>query len=184
AADRARVVARLSQELVPAESLLDVLRAVDRFLRSPLGAVVALLGVSEAGCDDLQVWALAAGAPPSNTPRAGLQLTDAHPLAAAVRERRPVPVTSRAAGEAEYAGLVRAPTGGAQTSLSVPMVLGQHSASGGLLVGWGLPREVDAPLEEVVVDLARHVGHALDRVLLRDQRLALGAPSAPLSVPA
>ena len=33
----------------------------------------------------------------------------------------------------------------------------------------------DAPLSAVVTDLARHVGHALDRVLLRDQMLGLAA---------
>ncbi len=184
AADRARVVARLSQELLPAESLLDVLRAVDRFLRSPLGAVVALLALTEAGRPEVRVWALAAGAPPSLTPRTGLLVTDAHPLAVAVRERRAVPVPSRAAGESAHPGLLRLPAGGAQTSLTVPLGLGQHSSSGSLLVGWGLPRELDEQVQVVVGDLARPVGHALERVLLREQRLALGAPSAPLSVTA
>ena len=55
----------------------------------------------------------------------------------------------------------------------MPLVLGQHSSVGGLLVGWDHARELDQPLTEVVGDLARHVGHALDRVLLRDQLLGL-----------
>jgi hypothetical protein len=182
-ADRARVAARLSQELLPVETLPDVLRVVDRFLRSPLGAVVALLGLTDDGCPELEVWALAAGTPPATAPRTGLQLSSAHPLSAAVRERRLVPVATRAEGEAEFAGLLRSPVS-AETSLAVPLVLGQHSSTGGLLVGWGDRREIDAPLRAVVTDLAGHVGHALDRVLLRDQRLALAAPPPPVPLSA
>src|SRR3954454_23417168 len=88
AADRARVVARLSQELLPAATLLDVLRAVDRFLRSPLGAGVVLLGLAEHGCQELDVWSLTTGAAPF--PRSSgheLRLDDPHPMAVAARER-------------------------------------------------------------------------------------------------
>ncbi|WP_138759864.1 GAF domain-containing protein [Modestobacter altitudinis] len=183
AADRARVVARLSQDLQPAETLLDVLRSIDRFVRSPLGASVALLGLAETGSTDLRVWAAVTGTPPTTRVATGLYLSDAHPLATAVRERRPVPVGSRAAGEAEFPALARFPVG-AETALAAPVVLGQHTAAAGLLVGWGETRDLDAPLSAVVTDLARHVGHALDRVLLRAQRMRLGAASPPVSVSA
>jgi GAF domain-containing protein len=176
AADRARIVARLSQDLQPAETLLDVLRGIDRFVRSPLGATVALLGLADTGSADLRVWAAVAGGPPTTRVATGLHLPDAHPLATAVRERRPVPVASRLAGEAEFPALARFPVG-AETTLAVPVVLGQHTAAAGLLVGWGHTRELDEPLSAVVTDLARHVGHALDRVLLRAQRLRLAATS-------
>jgi GAF domain-containing protein len=183
AADRARVVARLSQDLQPAETLLDVLRSVDRFVRSPLGATVSLLGLAETGSADLRVWAAVAGSSPTTRVATGLHLPDPHPLATAVRERRPVPVGSRAAGEAEFPALARFPVG-AETALAVPVVLGQHTAAAGLLVGWGHTRELDPPLSDVVTDLARHVGHALDRVLLRAQRLRLAATSPPVPISA
>ena len=174
AADRARVVARLSQELLPAATLLDVLRAVDRFLRSPLGAGVVLLGLADHGCPELDVWSLTTGAAPfPRTSGHELRLDDPHPLAVAARERRLVPVATRAEGAVEFRGLARGPGGSAETSVSVPLVLGQHTSIGGLLVGWDHTRELDPPLGQVVVDLARHVGHALDRVLLRDQLLNL-----------
>ncbi|MCW2574870.1 MAG: hypothetical protein JWR66_900 [Modestobacter sp.] len=182
AADRARVVARFSQELLPAETLLDVLRVLDRFLRSPLGAVVTLLGVAEPGCPDVRVWAAVAGSPPSTRVAAGLQLGDPHPLATAVRERRLVQVATRTTGEAEFPGMVRLPVGAAETSIAVPIVLGQHTSTGGLLVGWGQRRELDVPLQTVVGELGRHLGHALDRVLLRDQRLLLSTTSPPLPI--
>jgi GAF domain-containing protein len=179
AADRARVVARLSQDLLPAETLMDVLRAVDRFVRSPLGAVVTLLGLAEAGCSQVRVWRLAAGSPPALRPGRDLPLGDAHPMAVAVRERRLVPVATRAQGEVEFPDLVRLPVGGAETSVAVPLVLGQHTSSGALLIGWRYPRELDAALRGVVGDLGQHVGHALDRVLLREQRLRLTATTSP-----
>jgi hypothetical protein len=172
AADRARVVARLGQELLAAETLLDVLRGVDRFLRSPLGADRTLLGLAETGSAKLQVWATVAGDGPGTRGAAGLSLAEAHPLAVAVQERRVVPVATRAAGEAEFPGLRRRPVD-VETSVAVPVLLGHHTAVGGLLVGWATGRELDDPLLTVVGDLARHVGHALDRVLLRDQRLRL-----------
>jgi GAF domain-containing protein len=186
AADRARVVARLSQELLHAETLPDVLRIADRFLRSPLGGAVMALGVAETGCSEVRVWTLPSATPPSPGPGARLQLEDAHPLAAAMRERHMVPVAARVEGQVQFPMLLRVPVCGADTSLAVPLVLGQHTACGGLLVGWGTRRELDAPLLEVVTDLARHVGHALDRVLLREQRLGLGpaVTSAPLPVTA
>jgi GAF domain-containing protein len=183
AADRARIVARLSQDLSPAETLLDVLRAVDRFVRSPLGAGVALLGLADTGSTDLRVWAAVAGSPLTTRVATGLALQDEHPLATALRERRPVPVASAAAGEAEFPALARLPVG-AETSLAVPVELGQHTAAAGLLVGWRHTRVLDAPLPTVVTDLARHLGHALDRVLLRDQRLRLAATLPSVPVPA
>jgi hypothetical protein len=61
----------------------------------------------------------------------------------------------------------------------VPLVLGQHTSSGALLIGWRYPRELDAALRGVVGDLGQHVGHALDRVLLREQRLRLTATTSP-----
>jgi GAF domain-containing protein len=183
AAERARVVARLSEELLPAETLLDVLGTVDRFLRSPLGADVTLLGLVENACSELRVWSAVAGTAASARGTAGLQVTDAHPLALAVRERRLVPVACRAEGEVEFPGLVRLPVG-AETSMAVPIVLGQHTSAGGLLIGWSDRRELDVPLQTVVVDLARHVGHALDRVLLRDQRLRLATTAPRLRITA
>jgi GAF domain-containing protein len=177
AADRARLVARLSAELIGVETLPDVLRTVDRQLRSRLGAAVTLLGLAESGCPDLRVWTTVAGGAPSDSGATALPLDDAHPLAIAVRERRAVPLACRTAAEAEFPGLARLPVG-VETTVSVPIVLGQHTAAAGLLVGWQHGREIDAPLERTIVDLARHLGHALDRVLLRDQRLRL-ATDAP-----
>ena len=181
AADRARVVDRLSQDLLQAETLLDVLRSVDRCVRSPLGAVVVLLGLAETGSPELTVSATVAGSLPTGESTTSLRLAAAHPLAAAVRQRRLVPIAARADGEAEFPGLARFPLD-AETSVAVPVVLGQHTAAAGLLIGWGHCRDVDDPLRAVVVDLARHIGHALDRVLLRDQRLRLAATSPPVPV--
>ena len=174
AADRARLVARLSQELLPAESVLDVPRVADRFLRSPLGATVSVVGLAETGSPQLRVWTLAAGAPPTSRSGPALQLADAHPLTVAVRDRRLVRVPTRAAGTAEFPGWRPATT---ETSVAVPLVLGQHTTSAGLLVGWSHRRTLDGHLCEAVSDLARHVGHALDRVLLREQRLNLESRS-------
>jgi len=172
AADRTRVVARLSSELLPVQTLPEVLRAVDRFIRSPLGATSTLLGLAENGCTDVQVWVIAAGAAPSTRPLDGLQVSSPHPLAVALRERRLVPVASRAEDAAPGPEL---PVPWVETSLAVPLTLGQHTAAGGLLVGWGHHRELDTPMRTVVTDLARHVGHAVDRVLLRELRRELRA---------
>jgi GAF domain-containing protein len=177
AADAAQLVARLSQELLEVQTPAELLAVLDRSVRSPLGAVVALLGLAEAGSPEVRVWATVAGSPPSARAASGLRLGDAHPLATAVRERRAVLVPTRAEGEAQFPALVSLPVGEAETSLAVPLVLGQHTASGGLLIGWGHRRELHPRVEAVTVDLARHVGHALDRVLLRDQRLRLAAAS-------
>ena len=174
AADRARLAARLSQELLPADTLADVLRVVDRFLRSPLGAVVTLLGLAETGRPELGVWASGVGDPASAPLGAALLLGDAHPLPTAVRERRLVTVRTRA----QFSQLARLPLG-AETALAVPLVLGQHTSAGGLLIGWSHRQELDAPLLTAVGDLAGHVGHAVDRVLLRDQRRALAATVTP-----
>lgn len=178
AADRTRVVARLSSELLPVQTLPDVLRAVDRFLRSPLGAVTTVLGLAESDSSDVQLWTTTAGAPPSACPTARLRLADAHPLAVAARELRLVAVPTRVQAAADWPAL---PVSSGETTLAVPLVLGAHAA-GALLVGWRQHRELDAPLRGVVTDLARHVGHAVDRVLLRDQRLRLAGATPPVPV--
>jgi GAF domain-containing protein len=169
-ADRARLVARLSTELLPAATIQAVLRAVDRFARSPLGASLALLGLAHAGCAEVDVHTASA---PGPRPVAVLPLTAAHPLVAAVREHRVVAVRSGAEGAAQFAGEGQLPVATVETSLSVPLELGQFAATGGLLLGWRQGRELDTGLSAVVIDVGRHVGLALDRVLLRDQRLRL-----------
>jgi hypothetical protein len=176
------VVARLSQALLPARTLLDVLRGVDRFVRSPLGAAVTLLGLAEDGCSEVRVWTTFAGVPPSAHPGPDLQLGDRHPLAAAVRERRLVAVASRSEGLLQFPGPILLPGGAVESSLSAPLVLGQHASTGGLLIGWEQNRELEAQVCRVVSDLVRHVGYALDRVLLRHQRLNLATDSAPVPV--
>ncbi|WP_164702776.1 GAF domain-containing protein [Modestobacter sp. KNN46-3] len=169
-ADRARVVARLSTALLPAETLPELLHTVDRLVRSPLGATTVLLGVAEVGAPELQVWSTASRAPRNTGPVACLRVDDAHPLAAAMRERHLVAVaTPEEAGD--FPGLLELP--GAGPVLAVHLPLGQHHSDAALLVGWRQPRQLDAPVRAVVTDLARPVGHALDRVLLRDQRLRL-----------
>ena len=176
-ADRTRVVARLSGALLSVETLGGVLRALDRYVRSPLGAGAVQLGVAEAGSPELRVWSAVAGGQPSAEPVLNLGLGEDSPLAAAVRDRRLVPVPGR--DEAEQSSpWLRLPAG-AETVVAVPLVLGQHTALGGLLVAWGQRRELDAPVRAVVTELARHVGHGLDRVLLREQRLRLSAGPPP-----
>jgi GAF domain-containing protein len=170
-ADRARLAARLSSELLPARTLPDVLRTVDRFARSPLGAGVALVGLAGTGRPGLRVWAVTAGALPAADPVAVLPFPGPHPLTVAVGERRPVLVATLT----ELPGPEQVTGAAAGTSLAVPLTLGQHAATGGLLLGWDHHREVDPWLSAVVGDLGRHVGHALDRVLLREERLALAA---------
>jgi GAF domain-containing protein len=174
-ADRARLVVRLSQELLPAQTLPDVLRAVDRCARSPLGAAVALLGLADTGRPDVRVWSVAPGAGPAADPVAVLPVSGAHPLTVAVAEHRLVLVPTRT----ELPGPVRLPGATADTSLTVPLALGQHAGTGGLLLGWDHRRDVDPWLSAVVGDLGRHVGHALDRVLLREARLALASAGTP-----
>ena len=171
-ADRTRLVARLSGALLTARSLPEVLRTVDRLVRSPLGSRTVLLGVAEAGCPEVRVWSATAGAPPSAEPVATLTLTDPHPLTVAMAERRLVAVSTWAEGHAEFPQLAPLPPG-SQTVLAAPLVLGQHSAIGALALGWTQRRELDASVRTVAGDLAHHVGHALDRELLREQRLWL-----------
>ena len=176
-ADRTRLVARLSAALLAAETLPDVLRCVDRAVRSPLGAAVVLLGVAEHDRADVRVWTVAAGEPPSGAPVATLPFTDAHPLTAAMRERRMVPVGSPAELRVSFPG-AQLPDG-ARTAVAVPLLLGQHTAEAGLLVAWTQRRELDPPVLAVAGDVGRYLGHALDRVLLRDQRLRLTAVPPP-----
>ena len=173
-ADRTRLVARLSGALLSARSLPGVLRAVDRFVRSPLGSRAVLLGVAEAGCADVRVWVTAAGAPVSAAPVATLTLTDPHPLTAAMTERRPVSVATGDDGRVEFPQLAPLPAG-TETVLAVPVVLGQHSGTGALALGWTQRRELDPSVRAVATDLAQHVGHALDRELLREHRRWLAA---------
>ena len=168
--DRTRVVARLSADLMPAETLPGVLQAVDRFVRSPLGAAVTLLGLAAAGSPDIRIWSATAGTRPSVQPVAALQLSDEHPLAVAVRERRLVLVPAGTAPVVLPAGVV-------VSSIAVPLVLGQHASTGGLLIGWAQRRDLDPAVQAVARDLSRHVAVALDRVLLREQRLRLAAAS-------
>lgn len=176
-ADRARVVARLSTALLSTETLPHLLHTVDRLVRSPLGATTVLLGVAEVGCPELRVWAAAAGSPSRPDPVACLRVDDPHPLAAAMRERHLVAVATPEEGRA-FPGLLELP--GAGPVLAVHLPLGQHHSDAALLVGWRQRRQLDAPVRAVVTDLARPVGHALDRVLLRDQRLRLAAqPPGP-----
>ncbi|WP_228395357.1 GAF domain-containing protein [Modestobacter roseus] len=166
-ADRTRLVARFSGGVLAVDTMPDVLRAVDRLVRSPLGAAAVLVGVAESGRDDLHLWATSSASASYARPAAVVGLQAQHPLAEAVRERRVVPVP---APEEIDGGM---PAGRAQSALAVPVLLTQHEASSGLLVTWGHPRELDPPLCSAVTDLAGHLGHALDRVLLRDQRLRL-----------
>ena len=176
-ADRTRLVARLSGALLTADSLPEVLRAVDRFVRSPLGSGTVLIGVAESGCTDVRVWAATAGAPPSAEPVVTLTLTDAHPLTAAMADRRLVTVAGRAEGSEEFPQL--APfVAGTETVLAAPLVLGQHSALGALALGWTQRRELDGSVRAVAADLALHVGHALDRELLREHRRWLATDPA------
>ncbi|MFQ1004205.1 GAF domain-containing protein [Modestobacter sp. SSW1-42] len=176
-ADRTRLVARLSGALLTAGSLDEVLRSVDRFVRSPLGSRSVLLGVAEAGCPDVRVWATVAGTPPTAEPVAVLALTDLHPLTAAMTERRLVTV---GAGGEEFPQLAPLPPGTA-TVLAAPLVLGQHSGIGALALGWTQRRALDASVRTVAADLAQHVGHALDRELLREQRRWLAGDPADLA---
>jgi GAF domain-containing protein len=173
------VVARLSQELLPAETVRDVLRVVDRFVRSPLGATVTLLGLAETGCSQVRICSAVAGARPSARPVAGLQLSDQHPLSVAVRERRLVLVPTRAGAAAEFTGPPVLSAGAVDSLIAVPLMLGQHASTGALLIGWAQRRELDEQVQAVVSDLARHIGVALDRVLLHGQRLRLAATSPP-----
>ena len=179
-ADRTRVVARLSAGLLGVQTLPELLSCVDRSVRSPLGAASVLLGVAEDGCPEVRVWAVATGGSPSPEPGAVLELSAAHPLTAAMRERRLVSVGTPAEVQESFPG-ARLPRG-TETAVAVPLLLGQHTSEAGLLVAWTHRRELDPPVLAVAGDLGRHVGHGLDRVLLREQRGRLA--STPPPVPA
>jgi hypothetical protein len=125
---------------------------------------------------------VAAGGPASPEPVTALQLTDAHPLTAAMRDRRLVPVATPAEVRQSFPG-AQLPRG-TETAVAVPLLLGQHTSEAGLLVAWTHRRELDPPVLAVTGDLGRHVGHALDRVLLRDQRLRLASTPPPVPAPA
>jgi GAF domain len=171
-ADRARVVARLSGALLDVGGLDDVLRVADRMVRSPLGAAVVALGVAESGSSDVRVWTTASGSAPLQDPALTLCLTDEHPLSTALRGRAVV-VAEPGSGPPPGAGL---PGGPCSSAVAVPLAMGQHASTGALLVCWRQPREVDGPVRTVVTDLAAPLGHALDRVLLREQRDRLRPP--------
>ncbi|MEU2347717.1 GAF domain-containing protein [Modestobacter sp. NPDC049651] len=166
-ADRARVVARLSSALLGAGGLGDVLRVADRLVRSPLGAATVALGVAESGSSDVRVWSTSTGSTPLDGPAAVLCLDDAHPLTAALRGRRVVVADPVTGAPPDVAAL---PGGACASAVAVPLAMGQHASTGALLVCWRQPREIDGPVRAVVTDLAHHLGHALDRVLLREQR--------------
>jgi GAF domain-containing protein len=179
-ADRARVVARLSSGMLAVRTLADVLRTADRLVRSPLGAAAAVLAVTDAGSSMVRTWDTAS-CPWYPDPSATLTLDDDHPLCAAVRERRLVTVPTREEGEALYPHARDVPDATHQTALAVPVLLGQHASSGALMITWAGRRELDPALRTVVTDLARHVGHGLDRVLLAAARQRLAAAAAELS---
>jgi hypothetical protein len=176
-ADRARVVARLAVALLAAETLGDVLRIVDRLVRSPLGATAAVLGVVEAGSPLLQAYP----AGPSSGPGEHweMHVDDAHPLAVAVRERRLVTAATREEADQLFATARRLPDSAAESTLALPLVLGEHASSGALLLSWSGRRELDDALGTVLTELAGQLGHALDRVLLAAarQHLARSLPS-------
>lgn len=179
-ADRARVVARLGSALLGARTLADVLRLVDRLVRSPLGAAAAVLALTDADSTVVRAWNTSSY-PWYPEPSATLCLDDDHPLATAVRERQPVAVATREEGEELFPAARELPDAGHETSIAVPVLLGQHASSGALMVSWAGRRDLDPAVRTVVVDLARHVGHGLDRVLLGAARQRLAAAAAELS---
>lgn len=179
-ADRARVVARLGSGLLTALSLADVLCTVDRLVRSPLGATATVLAVAEAGSTVVRAWNTSSQAWYPD-PSATLCLGDAHPLATAVRERRLVAVATREEGERLFPVARELPDVAHETVLAVPVLLGQHASTGALMVSWAGRRELDPAVRAVLPDLARHVGHGLERVLLAAARERLAASAAELT---
>jgi GAF domain len=177
-ADRARVVARLSAALLEVTDLDDVLRVADRLVRSPLGAAVVALGVAASGSSDVRVWSTASGGAPLDGPAATLCLDDAHPLAMALRGRQVV--VAEPGSDVVLLLPAQLPGGPCAAAVAVPLAMGQHASTGALLVCWRQAREVDGPVRAVVTDLAQHLGHALDRVLLREQRDRLSTTAAGL----
>jgi hypothetical protein len=79
-------------------------------------------------------------------------------------------VATREEGEELFPTARELPDAGHETSLAVPVLLGQSASTGALMVSWAGRRDLDHPLRTVVADLARHVGHGLDRVLLAAAR--------------
>lgn len=176
-ADRARIVTRLSVALLSAGTLVDVLRCVDRLIRSPLGAAGAVLGLAEAGSRVVRAWPTTPSGPGEEV---SLELDDDHPLAVAIRDRRVIPVAGREGAQRLDPAAHGLPGSCHGSLLAVPLQLGQHSSAGGLLVSWSGGRELDQGVQLAAGGLAQHVGLALDRVLLAAARARLGgaAPGA------
>ena len=172
-ADRARVVARLSAALIEVTDLEGVLQVADRLVRSPLGAAMVALGVAASGSSDVRVWSTTSGGAPLDGPTATLCLDDAHPLAMALRGRQVVVADPGADVVPQLSAHL--PGGPCASAVAVPLAMGQHASTGAMLVCWRQAREVDGPVRAVVTDLAQHLGHTLDRVLLREQRHRLRA---------
>jgi hypothetical protein len=177
-ADRTRVVARLSSAVLGVETFEGLLRVVDRLIRSPLGAAVALVGLAEPGTTLLQ--AHSTGPSTLSAHRMVLHLDDAHPLAVAITERRLVTVATPEEADRLFPTARWLPDPCHESALAVPLLLGQHASSGALLLSWPGRRELDGALCTVAADLARHLAHALDTVLLAAarQRLERSLPAA------
>jgi hypothetical protein len=173
-ADRTRLVARLSHALLGMETFEDLLRVVDRLVRSPLGAGAAVVGLAEAGTQLLQTYAT--GPSTLSAHRMVLQLCDAHPLAVSVLECRMVTVATREEADRLFPTARWLPDPCHESALAVPLSLGQHASSGALLLSWPARRELDPALCTVAGDLARHLAHALDTVLLAAARRRLERP--------
>jgi GAF domain-containing protein len=175
-ADRARAVARLGAALVGVQTLQDVLDTVDRLVRSPLGAATAVLGIAETGTSLLRAYCTG---PVASGRRPGvLDLDDDdHPLAVVVRERRPVALVGWEGADRLLTARDADPHGGA--ALALPLLLGHHASSGGLLLHWSGRRELDPALRAVTADLATQLGLALDRVLLTGARRRLERSPSP-----
>ena len=179
-ADRARVVSRLGSGLLTAATLADVLRTVDRLVRSPLGATATVLAVAETGSTVVRAWNTSSSRWYPE-PSATLCLGDAHALSTAVRERRLVAVATREEGERLFPVARELPDVTHETVLVVPVLLGQHASTAALMVSWAGRRELDPAVRTVLPDLARHVGHALERVLLAAASERLAASTAELA---
>jgi hypothetical protein len=173
-ADRTRVVARLSTSLLSVDSFEDVLRVVDRLVRSPLGAGAAVVGLAEAGTELLQ--AHPTGPSSLSAHRMVLHLDDAHPLAVAAIERRVITVATREEADRLFPTARWLPDACHESALAVPLLLGQHTSCGALLLSWPTRRELDPELCTVATDLARHLAHTLDTVLLAAARQRLRHP--------
>jgi GAF domain-containing protein len=136
--------------------------------------------VGEAGSTVVRAWNTSS-LPWYPDPSATLYLGDAHPLATAVRERRLVAVATREEGETLFPVARELPDAAHETSLAVPVLLGQHTATAALMVSWADRRELDQAVRTVLPDLARHVGHGLERVLLAAARDRLAESTGALT---